>query len=55
MVATHDAHANHTEFQRITPTDPDSLTHDPKGSLDTVTPLSPSMAETDWRPTPEGT
>jgi hypothetical protein len=37
MVATHDADADYAHFQRTTRTNPASPTHDPKGSLDSVT------------------
>jgi hypothetical protein len=37
MVAAHDADADYAYFQRTTCTNPASLTHDPKGSLDSVT------------------
>jgi hypothetical protein len=53
MVTAHDADADYAYFQRTTRTNPASLTHDPKGSLDSVThSLSPSMAQADWRPNP---
>src|SRR5208282_5203432 len=55
MVATHDADAHHSDFQRTVRTNPDSLSHDSKGSPSTVSPAPPSMARADWRPNPDGT
>jgi hypothetical protein len=43
MVATHDANANHTEFQWTTRTDPASLTH-PEGLPSTLSPTHSPLA-----------